>query len=82
MTKGSLLLRLKILPGDVLHEREGCRHSFSVSDLEEGPAVRAEVVKQFLPQVCPSSALQATGLLDLTYSTTAMLRKSCSQKLK
>lgn len=49
MTKGGLLLRLKILPGDVLHAREGRRHSFSVSDLEEGPAVRAEGGKQFLP---------------------------------
>lgn len=74
-TKGGLLLRLKTLPGDVLHAREGPRHSFSVSDLKrEGPAVRAERVKQFLPQVCPSSAPQGTGLPDLTYSTTEMLR--------
>lgn len=60
----------KILPGDVHHLRRGHRPTFSTSDLEEGPEVRAA---GSFPQDCPSGALSGEGavLSDLSGTSNA-----------
>ena len=73
---------MKILPGDVHHPGPGHRHTFSVSNLEKGPEVRADGGEEAdFPQDCPSGALPGEGaaLSDLSGTRNAQL--SCSEKL-